>query len=127
MELPGGVAVGVAIQTGHPQAGLGALAVVGRVELLLGERRHQQAQAVELHGRQDVREQAVVVVDRDDLAPGNIAQLGAALEIHGRRELGQEGFGEIELDVVPLQARKHLDLHLGKDLTAQASALRRMR
>jgi len=96
------VAVDVAIQAGHPQAGLGGLAVVGRVELLLGERRHQQAQAVQLHRGQEVLEQAVVVVDRDHLAPRHVAQLGAVLEEHRRRELGQERFGQVEVHVVPL-------------------------
>ena len=48
MERTAGVAIRMTIKAGHAQAGLLALPVVGRVELLLGERRHQQAQSVEL-------------------------------------------------------------------------------
>src|SRR5207253_6775235 len=97
------------------------------IELLLGERRQQQAQTVQLHRRQDVLEQAVVVVDRDDFAAGNVTQLGSALEEHRGWKLGQEGFGQVEVDVVTLQAGEHLDLHRRKDLTAQRAALDRVR
>ena len=116
VELTARVAIHMTIQARHSQAGLGTLAIVGRVELFLRERRHQQTQAIELHGCQDVFEQAVIVVDRDHFASGNVAQLGPVLQKHRRRKLGQKGLGEIELDVVPLQPRKHFDLHLGKDL-----------
>src|SRR5581483_6217527 len=64
VKLSGRVAVDVAIQAGHPEARLGRLAVVGWVELLLRERRQQQAQAVELHRGQQILEQSVVVVNR---------------------------------------------------------------
>ena len=43
---------------------------------------------------------------------------GPALQKHRRRKLGQKSLGEIELDVVPLQPRKHFDRHLGEDLAA---------
>ena len=58
MELPGRVAVHVAIEAGHAEARLRGLAIVGRIELLLRKRREQQPQAVELHRREDVLEQA---------------------------------------------------------------------
>ena len=41
-----GVAVGVAVEAGHAAAGLDAAAVVGRVELLLRERRDAAAAAL---------------------------------------------------------------------------------
>src|SRR6266850_6613368 len=43
VELPAGVPVDVTVEAGHAQAGLGGLAVVGRIELLLRERRQQEA------------------------------------------------------------------------------------
>ena len=75
-------------------------------------------QAVELHRRQDVLEQSVVVIDRDDFAARNVAQLGPILQKNRRRKLGQKGFGQVEVHVVPLESREHLDLHLRKDLAA---------
>ena len=118
VELAGRVAVDVAVEAGHAQAGLAVLRSSVGIELLLRERRQQQAQAVELHRRQDVLEQAVVVVDRDHLAARDVAQLGPVLQEDRRRKLGQERLGQIEVDVEPLQAREHLDLHWRKDLAA---------
>ena len=112
------VAIRMTIQARHSQAGLSSLSIISRIELFLREWRHQQAQAIELHGCQDVFEQAVIVVDRDHFASGDVAQLGPALQKHRRRNVGQKRLGEIELDVVPLQPRKHFDLHLGEDLAA---------
>ena len=116
VELAGGVAVDVAVEAGHPQARVDALAVVGRVELLLREGGQQELQAGELDRGQDVLEERVEVIDRDDLAPRDVAQLGAVLQEHGRRELGQEGLGQVEFDVEPLEPGEHLDLHLREDL-----------
>src|ERR1700722_20639666 len=123
MERTAGVAIRMTIKAGHAQAGLSRLSIASRVKFLLWEWRHQQAQAIELHGCQNVHEQAVIVVDRDYFAAGDVAQLGSALQIHRWRKLWQKCLGQIELDVVPLQPRKHSGLHLGEDLTAQAAAL----
>jgi hypothetical protein len=49
VELPRRVAVDVAIQAGHAQAGVRTLAVIGRVEFLLWEGGKQQAQTIELN------------------------------------------------------------------------------
>ena len=86
-----------------PRLGSCTLAVVGGVEFLLRQGREQQPQPVELHGRQDVLEQPVVVVDRDDFAARHVAQLGPVLKEHRRRELGQERLGQVEVDVEPLE------------------------
>src|SRR6185437_2489077 len=48
VKLAGRVAVDVAIEAGPSPARFGALAIVGRVEFLLSERRQQQPQPVEL-------------------------------------------------------------------------------
>ena len=101
-----------------PRLGWAGFTVVGGVEFFLRERCQQQAQPIELHGRQDVLEEPIIVVDRNDLAARNVSQLRTSLQIDGRRELGEKGFGQVEFDVVSLQAGEHLDLHLRKDLAA---------
>jgi len=63
MKLSGGVAVHMTVEAGDAEAGVAALPVVRRVELLLRKRREQQAQSVELNRRQQVLEQSIVVVD----------------------------------------------------------------
>jgi len=60
------VAVGVAVEAGHPLMGLQTAAVVRDIELLLRERRHQQPQAFELLGIEDVLEQVVEVGQRHE-------------------------------------------------------------
>ena len=60
-----------------PLAGHRRLAIVGRVELLLRERRQQQAQPFQLPRLEDAVEQLVEVVERDQLALRDIAQVGA--------------------------------------------------
>ena len=119
VKLAGRMPVDVTVETSDAQAGAGTLAVVGRVEFFLRERREQEVQSVELNGRQDILEESIIVVDRDDLAARDIAELGPALEIDRRWKLGQEGFGQVEIDVKALEPGKHGDLHFGKDLAAR--------
>src|SRR5215467_10220207 len=66
VELSGCVAVDVAIQTRHSEAGRCSLAVVSGIELFLWKWRYQQPQAIQLHWRQNVFKQLVIVVDRDN-------------------------------------------------------------
>ena len=73
----------------------------------------KQTEPVELDRRQDVLEQAVEVVDRDDLAARDVAELRPALEEDRRREFGQERLGQVEVHVEALQPREHRDLHCG--------------
>src|SRR5262249_25750400 len=68
MELPGGVAVDVAIQARDTETGILRFAVIGGIELLLRKRSQQEPETIELHGRENAFEQPVVIVDRDDLA-----------------------------------------------------------
>ena len=116
MKLPGRVSVDVAIETRHAQAGIHALAVVGGIEFFLREWCEQQPEPVELHGRQDVLEEAVIVVDRNDLTARDVSELGPRLEIDRWRKLRQERFGQIEINVESLEPWKHRDLHFGKHL-----------
>ena len=68
VELPCGMAIDGAIETGHTEARLSTLAVIRGIKLLLRERYQQHAQAVELDQGEPVFEQAVEITDRDDLA-----------------------------------------------------------
>src|SRR5688572_12957297 len=65
----------MAIQTGHSEAGLSRLAIVGEVELLRRKRCEEQSKTIQLHRSEQMFEQAVVVVDRDDLPTGHVAEL----------------------------------------------------
>ena len=94
------------------------LAVGGGVELLLRELRHQQPQALQVLGVQDAAEDLLEVVDGHDLALRDVAQVGPRRQVDGRRELGKEVLGQVEIDVEALQAGQQLDLHLGKDHAA---------
>jgi hypothetical protein len=64
VELAGGVAVDVAVEAGHAELRLVALAVVGQVELLLGQGGEEEAQALELDRREDLLEEGAEVVQR---------------------------------------------------------------
>src|SRR5262245_57251372 len=68
MKLCGGMPIDVTIEAGDSETRVSGLPVVGRIELLLWERREEQSQAVQLHWRQKVLEESVIVVDRHDLA-----------------------------------------------------------
>jgi hypothetical protein len=68
-----GVAVRMAIEAGDAQAGHVDLAVVGLVELLLGERRQQQAHAFHLDGCHDPNQEGKEVRDRQQLPLRDIA------------------------------------------------------
>ena len=118
VELPGGVPVDMAVETGDAEARLAALAVIGRIEFLLRQRRQQNLQAVELDRGQDILEQTVKVIDRDNLTARDIAELWTVLQEDGRRELGQKSLGQVELDIEPLEPWKHVDLQIREDLAA---------
>ena len=118
VKLRGGVTVHVAVQAGHAEARLGRLAVIRGIELLLRERRQQHPEPVELHRRQEILEEPVVVVDRHDLAARHVAELGPILQEDGGRKLRQERFGEIELHVEALEPREHASLDLREHLAA---------
>ncbi len=111
------VAVDVAIEAGHALHAdrLRRLAVGGGVELLLRELRHQQTQALQVLGVEDAGEDLLEVVHRHDFALRDVAQVGPRGQVDGRRELGQEVLGQVEIEVEAFQPRQQLDLHLGED------------
>ena len=101
------VAVDVAVEAGHAlhAVGLLRLAVGGGVELLLRELRHQQAHALQVLGVQDAVEDLLEVLDGHHLALRDVAQVGPRRQEDGRRELGQEVLGQVEVEVEALQPR----------------------
>ena len=112
------MAVDMAVQASHSQTRLRTLPIIGGIELLLRERSKQHPQTVELHRRQQILEQAIVIGYRDYFAPRNIPQLGSVLQKDGWWKFGQKGLRKIEFHIKALQAREHLDLHLRKNLAA---------
>src|SRR5450432_1865091 len=93
------MAVGVTVEAGDALVGLQAAAILGRVELLLGKRRDQQAQSFELLGIEDVLEQLVEVGERHQLALRYIAQVRPRSQVDRRRELGQEMIRQVEVEI----------------------------
>ena len=103
-----------------PAARPGRTAVLGRVELLLRERRHEQPQPLELLGVEDAVEQLEVVLERDDLAPRDVAEVRARRQVDRGRELGEEAVGQVEIEVIPREVAPLLppdlvDLEPGED------------
>src|SRR5207245_256416 len=115
-----GVAVGVTVETRDAEALDVGLAVVGLVELLLGERREQQAHAFHLDRRQDAVQNREVVPDREQLPARDIAQLRPGRQEYGWRKLRQQMVRQIEVGVEPFERPRFLlvdlrDLELRKD------------
>src|SRR3954468_4414233 len=69
-----GVEIGVAVEAGHAKALICALAVLGLIELLLRERREQKPKALDLDRSENADHQLVIVLDRQQLPTGHIAQ-----------------------------------------------------
>src|SRR6202790_1047836 len=107
-----GVTVRVAVEARRAAAGLLGAAVLRQVELLLRERSYKQAQAFQLLGRDNAVKQLVIILDGDELALRDVAEVGALIEIHRRRELRQEVIGNVVLDVEAREIASLLPLDL---------------
>ena len=118
VELAGGVAVDVAVEAGHAEARVALLRSSVGLNSSCGKGVSRIRRPSSWTGVRMSLNSAMEVVDRDDLAAGDVAQLGPVLEEDGRRELGEERLGQVELDVEPLEPREHRDLHLREDLPA---------
>src|SRR6266446_2382959 len=94
-----GMAVRVAVEARCAAARLLRAAVLGLIVLLCRERRHQKAQTFDLLGRDDAVEQLVIVLDSDELALRDVAEVGTLIEVHRRREIRQEVIRDIVIDV----------------------------
>src|SRR5258708_36564929 len=88
-----GTAVLMTVEARDAEARTLAAAVRRQVELLLGERREQQPQSLELLRVEDAVEQLVVVVGGHQPAPRDVPQGGASRQVDGRRELREEPVG----------------------------------
>ncbi len=89
-----GVAVGMAVEARDALAGDQRAAVLGGIELLLRERREEQAQAFQLLGIQDALEKLLEIRERHELALGYVAQVGPRGQKDRRGELGQQDAAE---------------------------------
>ena len=120
MSRARGVAVDVAIKAGHALHALRVrrLAIGRGVELLLRELRHQQAYAFQVFGVENAAEDLLEILHGQYLTLRDVAQVGPGGEKDGRRELGQEMVGQIEVHVKSLQARQDFDLGLRKNHAA---------
>ena len=109
-QVGGGVAVavGVAVEAGHAQAGPLGTPVFRLVELLLHEGSQQQSQALDLLGIQDAIKQGVIVVQGNQLSLGDVPQIGSGGKEDGRGKFRQEAVRQIELHVEPGQVSAFL-------------------
>ena len=88
MRGPIRMTVRVAIEAGHAPTRQLRPAIFGLIELLLRKWRDQKAQPLELLRIDDAVEQLVIIVDGDEPALRNVAEVGTLVEIYCRRELG---------------------------------------
>ena len=112
MEGSIGVEIRVAIQASDAPALLRALAVLRLVELFLWEGRQQHAQPFELHRRYDPHHEGVVVADREQLALGDIAELGMGGKEDRRRKFGRKAVRQVEINVEAPKVAPLLSLDL---------------
>src|ERR1700733_1150401 len=85
-----GMAIRMAIEAGCAAARQLGATVLGLVELLLRKRCDQKTQALQLLRGDDTVEQLVVILDGDELALRDVAEVRALVEVDRRRELRQE-------------------------------------
>ncbi len=98
-----GMEVGVAVQTGDSEALVGALAILGLIEFLLGKGGQQQTQSFQLDGSDEPDHERVIVLDGEQLSVGHIAELGMGRQKYGRRKFRREPVGKIEIDIEAAQ------------------------
>src|SRR5437870_3933245 len=120
MKCSGRVTVDVTIKTSYASHSVRLLgfAIGSSVELLLRKLSHQHPQAFELLGIQNAVEELVVVINRDYLSFGNIAQIGSGSQEDRRWEFRQKPVRQIKVHVKAFQARQRFDFVLRKDHAA---------
>ena len=96
-------------------------AILRLVELLLRKRRQQQAEAFDLLRVEQAVKELIVVVDGDQLALGDVAQIGTRGQEDGRWKFGQEVVRNIEVEVEACKIALLLlvdliDFELGKSI-----------
>ena len=85
-----GMAVRVAVEARCAAARLLRAAVLGLIVLLLRKWGDQQAQTFDLFGRDDAVEQLKIIVDGDELALRDVAEVGALIEVSAGGNSGRK-------------------------------------
>src|SRR5688572_27976548 len=98
-----GMPVGVAVEAGNALMGLEAPSVVRQVELLLRKRRDEQSQAFQLLRVEEIPEEPLEVIQRDELPLGHVAEIWAGHHEDRRRYLRNQMIRQIEIEVEPRQ------------------------
>jgi hypothetical protein len=93
------VPVRVTVETGNSPTGTLGAAVLGLVKLLLRKGTQQQPQALDLFRVQNSIEKFIVVVDSEQLAFGDVPEIGSRGEIDGCRKFRQDMIGQIKVEV----------------------------
>src|ERR1700724_4516188 len=96
-----GVAIRMTIEAGDATARFVRTPILGLVELLLRERRQQQAQPLELFRIQDAVEQLIIVLDGDQFALGDIAEVRTRRQIDRRRKFRKKVLRDVETQIEP--------------------------
>src|SRR5207237_920437 len=99
VSRPVGTAVLMTVEARNAEARTLAATIRRQVELLLGERREQQSQPLELRRVRDAVEQLGVVVGGHQPAPRDVPEVGASRQVNGRRELREKPVGDVEVQV----------------------------
>ncbi len=105
MGRPIAVAVCMTIKAAHPQARSCASPVEGGIELLLRKGGDQEPESFQLLGVQNSGKEFEIVIGRDELPLGYVAQIGPSSEIDRRRKLRKKTTGhnivEVETSQIP--------------------------
>src|SRR2546429_10011998 len=97
VSRPVGTAVLMTVEARDAEARTLAATIRRQVELLLGERREQQPQSLELLRVQDAVEQPVIVIGGHQPAPRDVPPDGASRPGDGRPKLREEPLGDVEV------------------------------
>src|SRR5262249_27763583 len=88
-----GMAVDVTIETRRTAARFHRPAILRLVELLLGKRRYQEPNPLNLFRIQNSVEQLIVIRDGHELTFGNVTEIGPRSQENRRRKFRQEMIG----------------------------------
>jgi hypothetical protein len=118
-----GVKIRMAIEARHAETLVRALSIFRLIEFLLRERRQQKTKPLHLHRSNKADHQLVVVLYRQKLPLGDIAQLWMTGKKNRRRKFGRELVRKVQVDVeaskvAGLLSTDLVDLIVREDLTA---------
>ena len=96
-----GVAVRMAVEARDTLMRLHAPPVLRHVELLLWKRSDQQAKSLKLFWIENLFEQPLEVVERDELSCRDVSQIRTRHKKYCRRKFWNEVIGKIEIEIEP--------------------------